>query len=139
MKAMRLMELIGEVDDRFIEESFGKPTVRRRKQYWTLAMAAVLALALIGGGAAYLRWGGNTWRAGSAAPADSAPAEAAAEDAVPAEGAWKGAEAPAACLLRPRGRRRRRLRRPRRPSKPPLRRRRTWTTARTPWRTASQA
>ena len=96
MKAMRLMELIGEVDDRFIEESFGKPTVRRRKQYWTLAMAAVLALALIGGGAAYLRWGGNTWRAGSAAPADSAPAEAAAEDAVPAEGAWKGAEAPAA-------------------------------------------
>ena len=102
MKAMRLLELIGEVDDRFIEESFGKPAARRRKHYRTLAMAAVLALALIGGGAVWLRWGGNTFTAGSAAPAqnaataDSAPAEAAAEAAVPAEGAEKAAEAPAA-------------------------------------------
>ena len=106
-KAFRLMELIGEVDDKFIEVSMKKPTKHRVFNPWHLVMAALLALALLGGGTAFLKWGGNVFDGAQSAAvtADSAaaeetaveaaePAEAPAEEAPEAEEAAPAEEAP---------------------------------------------
>jgi len=89
-QAFRLMELIGEVNDCYIEASCMKPRVKRKINFWPYMIAAVLALALIGGGTAFLRWNGSTIhnQSAGASAAESAaaaePAEAPAEEAAEA-------------------------------------------------------
>ena len=58
-QAFRLLELIGEVDEQLVEASLRKPNKKHKINPWPYLIAAVLALALIGGGTAFLRWGGN--------------------------------------------------------------------------------
>ena len=96
-QAFRLLELIGEVDEQLVEASLRKPNKKHKINPWPYLIAAVLALALIGGGTAFLRWGGNVIHgqdageatAESVMAAEPAEAPAAAEEAaeVPAEGA----------------------------------------------------
>ena len=91
MTAFDLLKLIGNVDDKYVMESRKRP---KRKPVWPMALAAILALAILGTGAGYLiNLGGNTVFTDSTtsqvAEEESAAAEAPAEEA-PAE------EAPAA-------------------------------------------
>ena len=84
-QAFRLMELIGEVNDRYIEESCVKPARKHRMGLWPYMIAAALALALIGGGTAFLRWGGNVIHGQSAGETASESAMAAEPAEAPAE------------------------------------------------------
>ena len=92
-QAFRLMELIGEVNDRYIEASCVKPARKHRMGLWPYMIAAVLALALIGGGTAFLRWGGNVIHGQSAGETASESAMAAEPAEAPAA-AEEAAEAP---------------------------------------------
>ena len=92
-RVFRLLELIGEVDEQLIEASLLKPVKKRRFNLWPYLIAAVLALALIGGGTAYLRWGGNVIHDQSAGKtaSGSAIAEEPAEGTAAAEAAAEAA------------------------------------------------
>lgn len=97
MTAFDLLRHIGNVDDKYIMESRKRP---KRKPVWPMALAAILALAIIGTGAGYLiNLGGNTLftdsTTGQVAEEESAAAEAPAEEA-PAEEPAAPEEAPAA-------------------------------------------
>lgn len=89
MTAFDLLRHIGNVDDKYIMESRKRP---KRKPVWPMALAAILALAIIGTGAGYLiNLGGNavytdtTAESAAAGEAPQAAAEAAAPEEAPAE------------------------------------------------------
>ena len=48
MTEFQLMELIGEADDQYIMESRKRPKPKKRGFRWAYAVAAVLAVAVIG-------------------------------------------------------------------------------------------
>ena len=79
-----LLMMIGEAEDQYIMDSRRRPKKKPRKNTWVYALAACLALAVIGGtGAMFLNRG-----AGNAAPKASEPDMAVMENAaaeVPAE------------------------------------------------------
>lgn len=76
MTSFDLLRLIGEARDEYIMEARKKP---RRKPVWMKALAAVLAVVLLGSGSVYLLAGGFGGM-GASAPAESA---AAMEEAIP--------------------------------------------------------
>ena len=92
-KAFRLLELIGEVDEQLIEASFVNPSKKRKINPWPYLIAAVLALALIGG-TAFLHWGGNVIQGQSAGEAAAESVMAAEPAEAPAEEAAEVPEAP---------------------------------------------